>query len=543
MICPKCKHEVRSNIHICPYCGGLVNVSKEKDEEKKIKTAKNVKSKIVDNNQTSLVGGTVSKESFIKIKKKVSKEKEILRKDYNNYIDYKEAKERALEEMMKDNSSKTRSILSSVLEKDNISKSGTKAGRAIRKPRENKNVRVVSKKDAVNPLVSNAFGNSSKKNVGKVNEKAIKIERANDNGAFYKRFNTLATVTVLGIWIVVVYFLVTKPELSYYFHEDSNYAKVYSENNNTVDEEMLQYESVSKSGQVGGATRDGVTSIVYDNQYLKQFTIKDESEVFKLIATDSIKQKDNCPANIVSIENDIVNNFGITAVNFCEMDESFALELVEVIRYIYNTYPSARNYLTNITLANVDKNANFMAAFMPVFTFATSPSSSGYPAAIKTQIILNAKYFLDTNKINNSVSYGAKSGYFPKNATRSSAVAHEFGHYLSYVAMLKSYGTKRHLLVTTKGSEVLSEIYHNFDEGQFSYELLYQAYNEFKNEYQSYSFDEFRKSISNYAVAKDSTGKYIYDETIAEAFHDCYLNGEEAKPASKYIVRKLVEKL
>ena len=36
---------------------------------------------------------------------------------------------------------------------------------------------------------------------------------------------------------------------------------------------------------------------------------------------------------------------------------------------------------------------------------------------------------------------------------------------------------------------------------------------------------------------------YIYDETIAEAFHDCYLNKEMAQPASKFIVEVVVSHL
>ena len=56
-------------------------------------------------------------------------------------------------------------------------------------------------------------------------------------------------------------------------------------------------------------------------------------------------------------------------------------------------------------------------------------------------------------------------------------------------------------------------------------------------------FDNFRASISSYAMAKDGTGNYIYDETIAEAFHDIYLNGNNAKPASRYIFAVLKSKL
>lgn len=554
MICPKCKREIRSNIHICPHCGALVN--NKKSDEKEIKTAKQVKSKIKAEDATSLVGGTVSKEAFIKLKKVNAKKKEIVRKDFNNYIDYKEAKERALEEMNKPNASKTRSIISSIIKKDDLNSSGTISGKAVRKQtRQNKNtIKVVNKKNAVNPLVSTMvekqrISNGSKPNnileVEKVEpskKSAIKIEKMKDGE--YRFFSTVASLVIIVFWCFTIYYLLTKPENNYYFRENEEDVVRQSNNDNTtVDQDMLKYQSVSKSGQTGGSTSNGVTAIVYDNQYLKQFTIGSANDVLKLISTDSVKQKTNCPGNITKIENEIITNYGIRAANLCEMDEDFVIELRDVIKYIYNEFPTARNYLTNITLANVDEGATYMAAFMPVFTFATSPSNNGYPVGIKTQIILNAKYFLDANKIKNSVSYGSKSGYFPPNATRSSAVAHEFGHYLSYVALLNEYDTDRLLYVKASESKLLYDVYKDFNDGNFSRNLLNEAYNEYHLVYNGSSFEDFRKSISNYAIAKDSSGNYIYDETIAEAFHDVYLNGDVAEPASRYIVNKLKEKL
>lgn len=546
MICPKCKNEVRSNIHICPQCGSLVNVTKEETKSKSIKTAKHVKSKLASEDQSTLVGGTISKESFIKISRKPTKEKEILRKDYNNYIDYKEAKERAIEEMKKPNSSKTRSVLSSIVGENNTKSSGTVSGKAIKKqPDKKKDIKVVEKKNAINPLITNFFGHQEFNTGNKKQTKkgALSIEKVSKDKR-YKTINTLASICVIVIWVLTVYYLVTKPEISYYFHENNEaYVKASSNENTQVDKDMLEYESVSKSGQTGGYTSDGVTSIVYDNQYLKQFSIKRESDITKLISTDSVKQKTNCPSNITKIENEIITNYGIIAVNLCEMEESFAIELKEVIGYIYSNFPSARNYLTNVTLANVEAGATYMAAFMPVFTFATSPGNTGYPIGVKSQIILNAKYFLDSNRIRNSISYGSRSGYFPPNATRSSAVAHEFGHYLSYVALLNHYRSNRLMYVTANSSKMLYDVYKDFNDGYFSYDLLNEAYNEYKKSYPNESFDEFRGSISTYAIAKDSSGNYVYDETIAEAFHDVYLNGANAKPASVFIVNKLKEKL
>ena len=343
---------------------------------------------------------------------------------------------------------------------------------------------------------------------------------------------------VVVMWGLAIYFLFLSEGRTYFFKDD--FIKASPNDIGKIDPEMANYEAVSKSGQTAKKSKIGVTSIVYDNQYLKQTTLKDINDVYRMIATDSLKQKNNCSQEIVEIENRIVSNYGFIAMNLCEMDTDFALELEQVIKYIYDQYPSARNHMTNMTLANVDSNASFMAAFMPIFTFATSNTKSGYPVGIKTQIILNAKYFLNTSKMESSVSYGAKSGYFPPNATRSSAVAHEFGHYLSYVALMNHYASGDLTFVKNNNSKLMV-VYDDFNAGTFSYHIVDEAYAKYKQSAGSnMSFDEFRGSISKYAIAKDGNGEYIYDETIAEAFHDCYLNGEDAKLASKLIFSVLM---
>ena len=74
--------------------------------------------------------------------------------------------------------------------------------------------------------------------------------------------------------------------------------------------------------------------------------------------------------------------------------------------------------------------------------------------------------------------------------------------------------------------------------------MIQEAYNNYKKDTNtSLTLDEWRATISSYAVAKDNSGDYIYDETIAEGFHDVYLNGDNAKDASKYVVDVLKKKL
>ena len=355
------------------------------------------------------------------------------------------------------------------------------------------------------------------------------------------------------------------PETDYYFdgvnnqNDDGSFEKIENEDKEKKDGEVVvvtppiekqdenidysKLTGVSKSGVNPNKNNRDETQIIHDKQYFKQLKLDKDSQVFDLINYDSVSQKKGCSSSILNIENEIINNYGIRAVNLCEMDISFANELRNVAKYVYDTYPNARNHLTNLTLANVG-DATYMASFMPIFTFVTSSNGGNYPIGIKTQIYLNSKYFLNIGKINNSVSYGAKNGYFPPNATKSSTVAHEFGHYLSYVALLKYYNVSQLTYVMSSRSSRMYDIYNDFDKGLFSKKIIEEAYNKFSKDTSSnIGFDNFRASISTYAMAKDNKGNYIYDETIAEAFHDVYLNNSKAKSASRYIVYVLNSKL
>lgn len=579
MICPKCKKEISDKVSICPRCGSVI--------EKKKPVRKNIKSKIEMKDESSLVGGTVS--SFISFSKTPSKKKEIERKDFNTYIDYKEAKEK--ENLKKSKiSNASKSLIKNKIEEESINKvnASKRVSEAVslkKKNEEKKNIPLINKnndeiikgfspktkisqediysskdvyiekKEDVRPKEINVSKEDNGKffnnpgNVARTNNHIsfinITVERSNYPNKENKRksrmniLNFLAYLVVIGLWGLAITTIVDVNREDYYFSEKNNSLQ----NQNNVDQDLLNYNGVSKSGQVGGSSAEGITSIVYDNQYLKQMTFSNDKDVKNLIVADSVKQKDKCPADIVKIENEIINNYGITAVNLCEIDEDLALELKEVVKTIYNKYPSARNYLTNLTIANVSDNSTFIAAFMPSFSFGTSATSSGFPAAIKTQIILNATSFLNNSKFKSDVDRSTKSGYFPPNSTRSSTVAHEFGHYLSFVALLKHYDSKQLNFVKASQYSTFINVMEDFDNGTFSYDLLNEAYAEYKEEYPGVSFDSFRKSISKYAMAKDGKGMYIYDETIAEAFHDVYSNGENAKPASKYIVKVLERKL
>ncbi len=335
-----------------------------------------------------------------------------------------------------------------------------------------------------------------------------------------------------GIGVVVLIFLVLilikNSNNKYYFD-----TKGYQNNESNT---QSNSSSIPKRGKYS-------TVIIYDNTY-SGVSINQDSDAYKLIEQDSISQKNNCPSEIRKIEDEIIKNYGITAVNLCEMDVNFAREIGNVIKKIYNEYPSARGYITNLSLANVSMSEGYIAAFMPVFNFATSKTSTTYPWVIKTQVLLNTAYFLNTERLQASVRDGSNVGHFPPNATMYSPVAHEFGHYLSFLAMMKHHNLNSILLVDSNNLNTFYDIYSDFGKGDFSLQMINEAFDNYKKDTGlNMSLDEWRGTISKYALAKDNNGNYIWDETIAESFHDVYLNEDNAKDASKYIVAVLKSKL
>ena len=285
------------------------------------------------------------------------------------------------------------------------------------------------------------------------------------------------------------------------------------------------------------------TIIVEDNVY-NNVKIRNKKDAFKLIKKDSESQKSTCPKEIIKIENDIIKKYNITAVNLCEMDVDFAKELENVLDRIYKEFPMAIGYITNITLMNGSKFNGFIAAFSPFFIFAQADTDSTYPWVNKIRILLNSKYFLNPNKLDIEVKKCSEIGHFPPNSTRYSSLAHEMGHVLSYLSLVKKRNIDQALMINNDNITDIYSLTSTYLNNTYSYELIKEAYDRYlKDTGNLIDFDDWRSTISKYAMAKDNNGIYIYDETIAESFHDIYLNGDNAKDASKYVFSVLKERL
>lgn len=284
-----------------------------------------------------------------------------------------------------------------------------------------------------------------------------------------------------------------------------------------------------------------VTTIEYDKTYINDH-IETENDALNLIINESELQKRKCVDNRnKDIENRIQSKYKIAAVNLCELDYSFATEIEKVIDNVYKEFPKIGGYMSNLTLMNTSDINAPLASFNYGFIFSTSSRNRGYPWVVKNQIILNSNYFLDVDTLNNAVKNASRSKYFPSNATRSSIVGHEFGHYLSFVALNQKYHTSERFLIKKMNYSNYYNMLSDYNSGKWSKSITDKAFENyslknpgvFDNEY------DFRASISSYAVAVDGYGNFIYDETIAEAFHDYYVNKDKASDASKEIMKVL----
>ena len=268
-------------------------------------------------------------------------------------------------------------------------------------------------------------GNSVCPNCGHSNSVQVsKSDKSEYSKSLKNQIIIGASISCSIIMILITCLILSSRDSSVYFSDDNNV--------NDPDLEKVDVENKKPTSQLG------VTSIEYDNTYYINVPTT-EYEVLSLVKKDSNEQKDSCSNEIIEIENRIITNYQIEAVNLCEMDKEFALEVEKVIKYIYDKYPTARGYLTHISLGNISSNSTI--AFFQWFTqFTTSSEDSliGY----KSRIILNSSFYLNENKFNSSVEYSTLSGHFPKNATIYSPLAHEFAHYLSFIATNNYYKTE-----------------------------------------------------------------------------------------------------
>lgn len=288
------------------------------------------------------------------------------------------------------------------------------------------------------------------------------------------------------------------------------------------------------------------TLIKTDNKYSREI-INNYDEAINIIKSDFIKQNWLCfnDNEIEKITGEIENNYSIPSVSFCDMSVKESQKIRSVIDRIYNLFPSIEGALTNITISNAASNSEYIARFQPLYQFVNVDEDiNTYNKVNKTQILLNSYYFLNDDIISKPIESVVGENWYVVDATWESTIAHEYGHYISFLTLLKMHGLSNITFESNNNIEQIKDIINIFNSGDYSNKLLNEALNNYNDKYnENLTIEEFANTISRYAGGKDEMGNIISDETIAEAIHDYYLHGDNMRKTSKEIVNVINSRL
>lgn len=288
------------------------------------------------------------------------------------------------------------------------------------------------------------------------------------------------------------------------------------------------------------------TSIIKtDNKYYGE-TILNYNDAINKIKEDFSSQTWLCKKNIdiVRTENNIAEDYNIASISFCDMSYDETKKIEEVINKMYSLFPNISGALTNITITNAIDDSEYIARFQPMYQFVNiNENLENFNKVNKTQILLNSYYFLNEEIINTPLE-DITGEWYVKDATLESTIAHELGHYISFLILLKENNLENITLVTNNNYEKINNIIDEFNKGICSDNILNEALNNYNLKYHT-NLDkiEFASTISKYASTTDTFGTLISDETIAEAIHDYYLHESNMSLSSNEIINIIKEKL
>lgn len=289
------------------------------------------------------------------------------------------------------------------------------------------------------------------------------------------------------------------------------------------------------------------TSIIKtDNKYSNE-TINTYDDAIELIKKDFDEQSWLCENDIEisKVEYELQENFSIPSVSFCDAPYDVTLKLKDVISKMYGLFPNIQGSLTNITITNASSSSEYIAYFQPLYQFVNINEDINLLNKVnKTQILLNSYYFLNKEMLESNLETIVGENWYVNDATWESTIAHEWGHYISFVILLKENGLSNITFETSTNQTQIQNIIEIFNNGTHSNQLVNESLLNFNSKYNlNYDIDTFASTISKYASTKDKKGNIIADETIAEAIHDYYLHGNNMKASSREIVNVIKNRL
>lgn len=186
-----------------------------------------------------------------------------------------------------------------------------------------------------------------------------------------------------------------------------------------------------------------------------------------------------------------------------ELNYSSVSEALRGLRKMLNQYPEINKYVKRIS---------------------TSEHGAMVFRPSKNDISLNPKLFKDPDAYRNLIKEQVNIGYWMKGTTIESDMVHEAAHVLEFVFLNRN--------INYKNTLQKENAWNNCNE---SGKVVLEAFNNLqaKGIIKGKRLNVLIEDISGYASES-------YSETMAEAFSDCFINGDNAHEISKEI-KRLVE--
>lgn len=186
-----------------------------------------------------------------------------------------------------------------------------------------------------------------------------------------------------------------------------------------------------------------------------------------------------------------------------ELNYSSVSRSLKSLRNMLNQYPEINKYVKRI---------------------ATSDNGAMVFRPSKNDISLNPKLFKDPDAYRNLIKEQVNIGYWMKGTTIESDMVHEAAHVLEFVFLNRN--------INYKNTLQKENAWNNCNE---SGKVVLEAFNNLQTKgiIKGKRLNVLIEDISGYASES-------YSETMAEAFSDCFINGDNAHEISKEI-KRLVE--
>lgn len=284
------------------------------------------------------------------------------------------------------------------------------------------------------------------------------------------------------------------------------------------------------------------TAIVFDHS--KVGLILSEQEAIEAINEEGAQQRRRYNNPVIhEIEERMQEEYGILQVNLGEMNEEMARKIESACSYMYDKYPILKGKVSNLTLGNLPGDNTLAKVDYREFIV---PNDASYPIVMKHELILNARDFLNQERLQNTINRTVKASQWMDGMNIEGVIVHELGHSLIDVLRMEHYGITCPFYITKEQEEAYVEF--NTDELASNQtmlkELLQDSFEEYKKGTgKDVTFEEFCKSISGYASGIQEDGGQSYDETCAEVFVDEYLHGQQCSESARYILNKVNEKI